>query len=248
MGFRYVNYIIIVMTQMMHYICFLAYACFISLATPESANGAIEDTRISEARFMQFHRLILPVVLAAMAGCSSTKLVEPASVATAAPAPAQQVQTKVKTVTLHRPDDPKSSLTKRSVYFDYHSFLVHATDRPLIEAHAKYLVFSRTAMVRIEGNADEREGREYNLALGQKWAEAVLKSLQLLGVPAGEMEAVSFGKEKPVDPGHDETAWAKSRGADLNAKPMFGEERGSGDQTAAVMASVTALINAARMD
>lgn len=75
---------------------------------------------------------------------------------------------------------------------------------------------THTAKVRIEGNADERGGREYNLALGQRRAESVLKSLTLLGVPIAELEATSFGKEKPVDTGHDETAWAKNRRADLN--------------------------------
>ncbi len=71
-------------------------------------------------------------------------------------------------------------------------------------------------MVRIEGNTDQRGAREYNLALGQKRAEAVLKSMRLLGVPVGEMEAVSFGGEKPIDTAHDEAAWAKNRRADLN--------------------------------
>jgi peptidoglycan-associated lipoprotein len=175
---------------------------------------------------MHFNRLALPLVLAVLAGCSSTKLAEPvapAPVATAAPVPAakpatpaQPAQTTVKTVAVHPLDDPKSSLAKRSVYFDFDSFLISSADRPLIESHAKYLVSSRTAKVRIEGNADERGGREYNLALGQRRAEAVLKSLTLLGAPAIELEATSFGKERPVDTGHDETAWAKNRRADLN--------------------------------
>ena len=182
--------------------------------------------RTAEACFMKFSRFVLPVVLTALAGCSSTKLAEPtaaAPVATAAPAqtarpatPAQTAQTTVKTVTLHPLDDPKSSLAKRSIYFDFDSFVIHDTDRPLIEAHAKYLSATRTAKVRVEGNGDERGGREYNLALGQKRAEAVLRSLTLLGAPAMELEATSFGKEKPVDLGHDETAWAKNRRADLN--------------------------------
>ena len=175
---------------------------------------------------MKFIHLVLPLVLAALAGCSSTKLAEPTAAApsgTAAPTPtarpatpAQTGQTTVKTVTVHPLDDPKSSLAKRSVYFDFDSFVVHDTDRPLIEAHAGYLSTTRTAKVRVEGNADERGGREYNLALGQKRAEAVLRSLTLLGAPATELEATSFGKEKPVDLGHDETAWAKNRRADLN--------------------------------
>lgn len=177
---------------------------------------------------MNFSRLVLPTLLAALAGCSSTKLTEPttaAPVTTAAPtpaqpsrpaAPAQPAQTAVKTVAVHPLDDPKSALAQRSVYFDFDSFLIHDADRPLIEAHAKYLASGRTAKVRIEGNADERGGREYNLALGQRRAEAVLKSLTLLGAPANGLEATSFGKEKPVDAGHDETAWAKNRRADLN--------------------------------
>jgi len=175
---------------------------------------------------MQFSRLILPIVLAALAGCSSTKLAEPAAPVATTPAagaqtaksaaPAQVAQTAVKTVTLHPLDDPKSSLAKRSIYFDFDSFVIHDAERPLLESHAKYLASSRTAKVRIEGHADERGGSEYNLALGQRRAEAALKSLQLLGAPAGEMEATSFGKEKPADPGHDETAWAKNRRADLN--------------------------------
>ena len=71
-------------------------------------------------------------------------------------------------------------------------------------------------MVGIEGNTDQRGAREYNLALGQKRAEGELKSIRLLGVPVGEMEAVSFGGEKPIDIAHDEAAWAKNRRADLN--------------------------------
>lgn len=177
---------------------------------------------------MHFNRLILPVVLAALAGCSSTKLAEPTAPASAAPtaaapapvstpaAPAQPAQTTVKTVTLNPLDDPSSGLAKRSVYFDFDSFAIHDADRPLIESHAKYLAANHSAKVRLEGNADERGGSEYNLALGQKRAEAVLESLQLLGAPAAEMEAISFGKEKPVDPGHDEAAWAKNRRADLH--------------------------------
>ncbi len=177
---------------------------------------------------MHIHRLILPAVLAALAGCSSTKLAEPTAPVSVAPAtavqapavtpaaPAQPAQTTVKTVTLNPLDDPKSGLAKRSVYFDFDSFAIHDADRPLIETHARFLASNHGARVRLEGNADERGGSEYNLALGQKRAEAVLKALQLLGAPAGEMEAISFGKEKPVDPGHDEAAWAKNRRADLH--------------------------------
>jgi peptidoglycan-associated lipoprotein len=175
---------------------------------------------------MHISRPALLLVLAAMAGCSSTQVAEratPAQVATATPTatskpatPAQPAQTTVSTVTLHPLDDPMSSLAKRSIYFDFDSVVIREGDRPVVETHSKYLASSRTAKVRVEGNADERGGREYNLALGQRRAEAVIKSMQLLGVPGSEMEATSFGKEKPADPGHDETAWAKNRRADLN--------------------------------
>ena len=177
------------------------------------------------------------IALLATAGCSSTKLPEPdaaPTVTTAAPgtpqaprpappvpptpsAPsAQAAQTTAGSVTVHPLDDPRSALAKRSVYFDFDSSLPHEVDRPVIEAHANYLATSRTAKLRIEGNCDERGGREYNVALGQRRAEAVLKSLQLMGARAAEMEATSYGKEKPLDPGHDEAAWAKNRRADLN--------------------------------
>jgi peptidoglycan-associated lipoprotein len=102
------------------------------------------------------------------------------------------------------------------VFFDFDSDLLHESDRPLIEAHARYLSASRSAMVRIEGNCDERGGRNYNLALGQKRAEAVRKALHRLGVPEARMEVVSFGKQKPVDLRHHETAWATNCRVDLN--------------------------------
>lgn len=178
---------------------------------------------------MRLERLLLCMGLCALTSCSSNKLTEspappvgpppPALVATQAAqpaAPAQQSQTAVKTVTVHPLDDPGNALVKRTIYFDFDSFAIHDTDRPLVDAHARYLSISRTAKVRIEGNADERGGREYNLALGQRRAESVVKALRLLGVPNAEMEATSYGKERPVDPGHNEAAWSKNRRADFN--------------------------------
>ena len=85
----------------------------------------------------------------------------------------------------------------------------------MLEAHAKALAANRSKRMVLEGHTDERGGREYNLALGQKRAEAVLKSLVLLGVPDSQLEAVSFGKERPAGPGSDEAAWAKNRRVEL---------------------------------
>jgi peptidoglycan-associated lipoprotein len=112
-------------------------------------------------------------------------------------------------------NDPKGVLAKRSVYFDFDSFIVKDEFKPLVEAHAKYLGANKGRKIVITGNTDERGGREYNLALGQKRAEAVRKSLNVLGVSDTQMEAVSFGKEKPKATGSDEAAWAENRRADL---------------------------------
>lgn len=112
-------------------------------------------------------------------------------------------------------NDPQGVLAKRSVYFDLDSYIVRDEFRPVIEAHARYLTSNRNRKVAIQGHTDERGGSEYNLALGQKRAEAVRKSLSLLGVSESQMEAVSFGKEKPKALGSDEPAWAENRRADI---------------------------------
>ena len=102
------------------------------------------------------------------------------------------------------------------VYFDYDSFVVKDESRPVVEAQAKLLSTDRSKKLSIEGHTDERGGSEYNLALGQKRAESVAKALKLLGVNDGQVEAVSFGKERPAAQGSDEASWAKNRRAELN--------------------------------
>ncbi len=111
--------------------------------------------------------------------------------------------------------DPNSPLSKRSVYFDYDSNVVKDEYRGLVQAHSRYLADKRDAHIRIEGNCDERGSREYNLALGQRRAEAVKKVMTVLGVSDSRIESVSYGEEKPVAPGHDEAAWAQNRRADI---------------------------------
>ena len=103
----------------------------------------------------------------------------------------------------------------RLVYFDFDSFVVNDEFRGLIDGHAKLLAANRSKRLVVEGHTDERGGREYNLALGQKRAEAVAKSLTLLGATEAQVEAVSFGKEHPANEGHDEAAWAQNRRAEL---------------------------------
>ncbi len=110
------------------------------------------------------------------------------------------------------------SPAQRIVYFDFDSFVIKDEFKPVIEGHARALTAARNRKLVVEGHTDERGGSEYNLALGQKRAEAVVRSLALLGVADNQMEAVSFGKERPADSGHDEAAWAKNRRAELKDK------------------------------
>jgi len=121
-------------------------------------------------------------------------------------------QSQVANVDLGRTDT--SGLAK-IVYFDFDSFIVKDEYRSVVDGYSKALNGDRKKRVVIEGHTDERGGREYNLALGQKRAEAVAKSLSLLGVQDTQVEAVSFGKERPAATGSDEAAWAKNRRAEL---------------------------------
>lgn len=102
------------------------------------------------------------------------------------------------------------------IYFDYDSFTIKPEFQGAVEAHAKYMAANKTRKLAVEGHTDERGGREYNLALGQKRAEAVRRALGLLGVTDAQVEAVSFGMEKPADSGTDEVSLAKNRRAELN--------------------------------
>jgi peptidoglycan-associated lipoprotein len=112
-------------------------------------------------------------------------------------------------------NDPNSPLARRSIYFDFDSFTIKDEFRPVVEAHAKFLVANKARRVVVQGNTDERGSREYNLALGQKRSEAVRRALISLGVADGQIEAVSFGEEKPKATGTDEAAFAENRRADL---------------------------------
>lgn len=102
------------------------------------------------------------------------------------------------------------------IYFDYDSFTLKPEFQGAVEAHAKFMAANKNRKMAIEGHTDERGGREYNLALGQKRAEAVRRALGLLGVTDAQVEAVSFGKEKPAATGSDEASLAKNRRAELS--------------------------------
>ncbi len=104
----------------------------------------------------------------------------------------------------------------KTVYFDYDSFVIRPEFQSTVEAHAKYLRADKARKATIEGHTDERGGREYNLSLGQKRAEAVRKALQLQGVSEAQLEAISYGKEKPAAIGNTEAAMAKNRRAEFS--------------------------------
>ena len=161
------------------------------------------------------------------AGCSSTKLddapVESRTVpaegaaAGAAGSGTGTAQSSVATVDLSKSGAGAAGglLSQRVVFFEFDSFVVKDEYRPMLEAHAKALSANRSKRMMLEGHTDERGGREYNLALGQKRSEAVLRTLVLLGVQDNQLEAVSFGEERLAQPGSDEAAHAKNRRVEL---------------------------------
>jgi peptidoglycan-associated lipoprotein len=111
--------------------------------------------------------------------------------------------------------DPKSPLSKRSIYFDYDSYVVKDEYKTLLDHHARFLALNGQYKMLIQGNADERGSREYNLALGQKRAEAVKKALLLLGAKEAQLESVSLGEEKPACADSTEACWAQNRRGDM---------------------------------
>ena len=107
---------------------------------------------------------------------------------------------------------------KRSVYYEFDQYDVKPEYRALVETHARWLRANPKGRLTIEGNTDERGSREYNVALGQRRAESVTTLMLLMGVKAEQIEAVSFGKEKPRAAGHDEAAWAENRRSDFASR------------------------------
>jgi peptidoglycan-associated lipoprotein len=154
-----------------------------------------------------------------LAACSSTKLDDKNAPVESRAGTGSATDTRaVNTVDAGSTDplnDPQGVLAKRSIYFDYDSYSIKDEYRAVVENHAKYLVAHKDRKVIIQGNTDDRGGAEYNLALGQKRAEAVRKALVLLGVSDAQVEAVSFGKEKPKALGQDEASYAENRRADI---------------------------------
>jgi peptidoglycan-associated lipoprotein len=178
-------------------------------------------------------RLIVGLSILLLAACSSTPTKEQEGAAVedrGAVTPPQEVKrdpvkpaedsgktTKLpdKSITGNPLTDPNSILSRRSVLFDYDSILIKDEYKPVVTAHAQYLQKNPTAKMRIEGNADDRGSREYNLALGQRRSDAVRQMMQLLGARPDQIESVSFGEEKPKCSDQTESCWAQNRRGDI---------------------------------
>jgi peptidoglycan-associated lipoprotein len=161
-----------------------------------------------------FSSLLLSALLAACASQSTTESTDLSSPGSAS-SPARPGQPG--SVARVNAPSGKSSVAmasgpvKGTIYFDYDQYDIKSEYRPLIESHARFLRERPQAKMTLQGHGDERGSREYNLALGQKRSEAVRKMLLLQGVRDGQVEAISFGEEKPAASGHHESAWSQNR-------------------------------------
>ena len=173
-------------------------------------------------------RLLIGVLIAGMlAGCSTTPTKEQDGAAVEDRKPGMVVdRPPVKPADTTKPlatkpmtgdplTDPGNILSRRSIFFDYDSNLIKDEFKPIVNAHARYLQQNPSTRIRVEGNADERGSREYNIALGQRRSEAVKQMMQLLGVRANQVEPVSFGEEKPRCTEAAESCWSQNRRGDI---------------------------------
>jgi peptidoglycan-associated lipoprotein len=112
-------------------------------------------------------------------------------------------------------NDPTSPLSQRIIYFDYDSSEIRQEYRATVEAHAAFLAANPTLTVSLEGHADERGSREYNLALGERRAQSVKRQMVLLGANGSQIRTTSYGEERPVVQGHDEGSWSQNRRVEI---------------------------------
>lgn len=150
-------------------------------------------------------------------GAAGSTGAAPAGHAAATPSAAAQSSVAAVDLTRQAAAAPAADLG-RFVYFEFDSDAIAGEFKPTIDSHAQRLVRDPAARLTIAGHADERGGSEYNLALGQRRAEAVVRSIVLLGGDARRIEAVSFGEERPKAEGSDEASWAKNRRAELKPR------------------------------
>jgi len=165
------------------------------------------------------------LLIAVLAACSSTPMKEaapvkvedksPKAAAPAPTAPQAAPATQASAGETNPLKDPKNILSKRSVYFDLDEYVVRDEFKPMVQAHARYLTQNASAHMTVQGNTDERGSREYNLALGQRRADAVKKAMTILGAGDKQIETVSFGEEKAKCTQSEEFCWSQNRRADI---------------------------------
>jgi len=171
---------------------------------------------------MRMTSSLIAIMAIALAGCASTddkrgESLRPKQSPEAAPPVASAVSpTNINSADdLRAVRDPNNPLSKRSIFFDYDNYGIKPEYSKLLEQHGKFLATKQRTKIMVQGSADERGSHEYNLALGQKRADAVRRALVLYGVKDGQIETVSFGEEKPRASGHSEEAWSQNRRADI---------------------------------
>ncbi len=169
------------------------------------------------------HSMAVALVVVAFTGCSSTGDKKDGEVAVEdrgdagvdSGAVATGVGSGYGDLTVESLSDPNSPLSQRVIYFEFDSSEVASQDRPLVEAHAAFLAANPEIKVAVEGHADERGAREYNIGLGDQRAQSVRRMMEFQGVSPAQISTVSFGEEKPAVEGHDESAWSMNRRVEL---------------------------------
>ncbi len=166
-------------------------------------------------RHYSFLLAVLAVLL--LSGCPRPPAVQPeAPSATEVP---DMSDSGVTTGTLAEPmqpsldpfEDPANPLSRRVIYFDFDQSTIRTEFVDVVNAHGRYLARNKGSSVRLEGHADERGSREYNIGLGERRAQAVRRMLKLQGVSDAQITTISYGEERPADEGHNEAAWAANR-------------------------------------
>ena len=159
--------------------------------------------------------VILALLAGSMAACTTTKKEEDTTAQVDQTTETRQGVQDQGAFTGSPFEDPSNPLSKRTVYFDFDSYEVKSADREVIMAHAQYLASHPEAKVVLEGHADERGTREYNIALGERRAKAVSQLMLLQGASQSQIDVISFGEERPVALGHDESAWSANRRVEI---------------------------------
>jgi peptidoglycan-associated lipoprotein len=172
---------------------------------------------------MQYRTFLILLITVVLAACSTTSgkgKREDASIEDRGSTSTESTATtygtgRESTYGISELDDPQSPLSKRIIYFEYDSSEIQAQYRSVIEAHALYVAANPGVNLSLEGHADERGSREYNLALGERRAQTVKNQMTVLGAAPAKIRTISYGEERPVDEGHDEYSWSQNRRVEL---------------------------------